>query len=188
MRQLRPRDDEPESSSEEQTDGLHGVPPGSRWARMTAVAKKVALAARLAGEPSDRPHKPWPEVQPPAVRAPKPITAPAPSSSASCAPPSDAPPYESEGENVPLAAAKAAPPRTNPSSRKVRKPKRCEARSMYPPSAPSGLFTVARSPTMRIPNRGPATYQGHRSQVMPLLLPRRAGPPPSIPGRPRAGV
>src|SRR5439155_3693496 len=123
MRQLRPRDDEPESSSEEQTDGLHGVPPGSRWARMTAVAKKVALAARLAGEPSDRPHKPWPEVQPPAVRAPKPITAPAPSSSASCAPPSDAPPYESEGENVPLAAAKPRRPE------RIRAAGRCGSRS-----------------------------------------------------------
>src|SRR5690349_1986210 len=34
--------------------------------------------------------------------------------------------------------------------------------SMYPPRAPRGLFTIARSATMRIPISGPATYQGAR--------------------------
>jgi hypothetical protein len=40
------------------------------------VAKKVAVATKLAGEPELVPPRPFPEVQPPAVFAPKPIRRP----------------------------------------------------------------------------------------------------------------
>jgi hypothetical protein len=43
-----------------------------------AVAMIVAIETMLAGERSAQPVRPWPEVQPPAVHAPTPITSPAP--------------------------------------------------------------------------------------------------------------
>ena len=48
--------------------------------KLTAIAvpMKVAVAAKLAGEPAEQPPRPLPEVQPPAVFAPKPIRIPAP--------------------------------------------------------------------------------------------------------------
>lgn len=44
----------------------------------TAVAMIVIIETMLAGEASAEPVRPWPEVQPPAVRAPTPISRPAP--------------------------------------------------------------------------------------------------------------
>ena len=43
------------------------------------MAKKVAVATRLAGESIEVPLRPLPDVQPPAVFAPKPMSTPAPS-------------------------------------------------------------------------------------------------------------
>lgn len=38
----------------------------------------------------------------------------------------------------------------------------------------NGLFRAARSPTITSPSNGPAMYQGQRSSVMDVLLPRSA--------------
>src|SRR5689334_12235326 len=79
-----PRNDEPKANAGGQPNQLrsHGVAPVNQnhtLANRTAVAKKVIVAAMLAGDPSDMPVSPCPDVQPPARRAPNPMTIPAPS-------------------------------------------------------------------------------------------------------------
>src|SRR5207247_2225780 len=82
IRQPRPRERESKHGATEETDTLRdhdGAPVNHtrRCANATAVPKNVIAATKLAGEPSDMPVSPWPDVQPPAVRAPIPITRPA---------------------------------------------------------------------------------------------------------------
>jgi hypothetical protein len=78
-------------------------------ARITAVPKNVMAATMLAGEPIAIPLIPCPEVQPPAVRAPNPMMAPANKRiSPSPNTPTEgsaAPTYDNDGENVPSVAA-----------------------------------------------------------------------------------
>src|SRR5260370_12095345 len=76
---------------------------------------KVAVAAKLSGEPSDVPHMPCPPVQPRAVRAPNPISAPLSKSRGTCAPEAagrtpPAVPYASEKWKLPRVAANNPPP------------------------------------------------------------------------------
>src|SRR5439155_9942222 len=91
VRQARPGHDGPEASTEHEADNLRRAHRPVRathattWASATAVPTNVIDATKLAGEPMDVPVTPCPDVQPPAMRAPKPMATPATSSIAACA-------------------------------------------------------------------------------------------------------
>src|SRR5579884_2265624 len=56
-------------------EAVHRAPPVARWSSQvaaTAVTMKVPTATMLPGERVEEPEMPWPEVQAPAQRAPKP--------------------------------------------------------------------------------------------------------------------
>src|SRR6266850_3756083 len=69
----------PEPNSQDNSEPIHRAPPVTKWTTKvtaTAVAKKVAAAAKLAGDRDGIPASPCPDVQPSAHRVPKPINAP----------------------------------------------------------------------------------------------------------------
>ena len=80
----------------------------------------------LAGDPSDMPVSPWPDVPPPAVRAPTPIAKAATTKMPSCETGSEgsSPLYDGEGEEDPVIKANRAPPITIPATRNALNPRR----------------------------------------------------------------
>src|SRR5688572_26821493 len=172
----RPAEDETKRRAEQQPDGVrvHEPPPASHamtCADAIPVAMKVAVLTRLAREPKEVPQMPWPDVQPPAMRPPMPINAPAISSVAALsgrpAPTSASTgPYASVGFQPVPTHADSRPPATMPSVKKTRQLGCLRRRSahsvssMYPPSAPNGLFRIQSTRTTISPISGPATNQG----------------------------
>src|SRR5438552_1817716 len=128
-----PGEGESETNAHQQSDDFyfHHAPPNihaNTWANATAVAKNVIVATRLAGDPSDTPVSPCPDVQPPAVRAPTPMARPAstrrPTRRTTSDGSSSPAGYISDGENVFVVKANNAPPITMPTSRNALKPAR----------------------------------------------------------------
>src|SRR5206468_6183396 len=77
-----PPEDETEAQAEHHRREVelgHGIlrAQASALAATTAVVMKTVVETQLARDPSEVPQMPWPEVHPPAVRAPKPMTTPA---------------------------------------------------------------------------------------------------------------
>src|SRR5437879_10609709 len=131
IRKVRPGQRESEHHAARKPDGLRTqddtpVSQAHTCANATAVPKNVIVATMLAGELRDIPVSPWPDVHPPAVRAPTPIAKPATTKMASCKTGSEgsSPLYDVEGEDEPVVNANKAPPITIPASRKALKPTR----------------------------------------------------------------